>query len=121
MTEPAPVAAGFSFDRPSIVALLYLASFLLGITWLIAGVLAFIWKGEPHAAWEDSHYAFHINTLWMGIVWCVVAGIVTAVTLGLAAFIVFPLLAVWFAVRNIKALLASQKAQPIAIPGTWLF
>lgn len=119
--QRSPANSGFSADRPSIIALLYLASFLVGITWLIAGVLAFVWKGETHAAWEDSHYAFHINTLWMGIVLGFVGFVVTMLTLGVAGFIVFPLLAIWFAVRNIKALLASQKAQPISAPGTWLF
>src|SRR3546814_8368095 len=45
--------ASFDLNRPTIVALLYLASFLTGITALIGLVLAYIWKNEPHERSEE--------------------------------------------------------------------
>lgn len=112
---------GFTFDHSTVISLLFLASFVSGITWLVAGVLTYVWRGERHPAWEDSHYRYHIRTLWMGVALSIAAVVVTVFTLGIGAFIVWPALAIWFAVRCVKALLAAQKAQPIPNPETWLF
>ncbi len=120
MNDPVP-ATGFDFNRPTVVSLLYLASFLIGVGWLIAGVLAFVWNGEPHASWEDSHFRFHIRTFWLGIALCVAAFVATVLTLGLGGFLVFPLLALWFLVRCIKALLAAQRHEALANPDSWLW
>jgi len=111
----------FQMNRPTIISLLYLGSFLAGITTIIAIILAYVWNGEAHEGWEDSHYRYHIRTFWIGIAWTVAAVIGTVVTLGLGAFILFPLVAVWFAVRAIKSLLAAQKHEPIRNVETWLF
>lgn len=119
--QPA-AASGFSTDRPSIVAMLYLANFVApGLAALIAVVLAYVWKGEPHATWEDSHFQFHIRTFWISIGLAIIATILTVITFGLGAFIAFPAVAVWYVVRAVKALIASQKAQPLPNPATWLF
>ena len=111
----------FQMNRPTIISLLYLGSFLAGITTIIAIILAYVWNGETHEGWEDSHYRYHIRTFWIGIAWTVVAVIGTIVTFGLGAFILFPLVAVWFAVRAIKSLLAAQKHQPVQNVESWLF
>jgi len=111
----------FQMNRPTIISLLYLGSFLAGITTIIAIILAYVWNGEAHDGWEDSHYRYHIRTFWIGIAWTVVAVIGTIVTFGLGAFILFPLVAVWFAVRAIKSLLAAQKHQPVQNVESWLF
>ncbi len=49
MTQPnATPAGGFDLNRPTIINLLYIASFITGITGIIGVVLAYVWKGEPH-------------------------------------------------------------------------
>ena len=63
--EPgSPPASGFDFNQPTIISLLYLASFILGVTVIVGVVLAYVWKGEAHAGWEESHYQYLINTFW---------------------------------------------------------
>src|SRR3546814_3246727 len=63
VTPPATSTnASFDLNRPTIVALLYLASFLTGITALIGLVLAYVWKNEPHEPWEPSHYRSEEHT-----------------------------------------------------------
>ncbi|MFN3371234.1 MAG: DUF4870 family protein [Sphingomonadaceae bacterium] len=111
----------FEMNRPTIISLFYLGSFLAGITSLIAVILAYIWRSEPHEAWEESHYRYHIRTFWIGIVWAIVATLGSIVTLFLLAWVLFPLVAVWFAVRAVRALLAAQKHEPIQNVETWLF
>ena len=110
----------FDMNRPTIISLLYIGSFLAGVTTIIAVILAYVWKGENHESWEDSHYRYHIRTFWMGFVWSLVALVGSIVTLFLLAWILFPLVAVWFAARAIKSLLAAQKHEPVKNVETWL-
>ncbi|MGQ5702529.1 DUF4870 family protein [Sandaracinobacteroides sp. A072] len=119
--DPATRTNDFQMNRPTILSLLYLGSFLAGITALVGVILAYVWKGEAHPGWEDSHYRYHIRTFWIGIVWTIIAAIITGITLGLAAFIVFPLIAIWFAVRAVKSLLAAQREEPLQNVESWLF
>ena len=111
----------FQMNHPTIISLLYVGSFLVGITSVIGVVLAYMWRGEDHASWEDSHYRYLIRTFWIGFVYAIIAGILSVVTLGLLAFVFFGLVSVWFIVRAIKSLTAAQKQMPMANVETWLF
>lgn len=118
MTDNAPrpeAASGFDLNRPTIIALLYLASFLTGITALIGLVLAYVWKNEPHEPWERSHYSYHIRSFWYGLIGSLICGILTLILIGLLGFVV---LAVWLAVRTVLALLKAQRREPIPDPET---
>ena len=120
--ETGPAAAsGFDMNRPTIIALLYLGGFLTGVSVVIGLILAYVWRSEPHEDWEGNLYRFLIRTFWMGIAWAIVAGIGAVATLGLLAFVLLPLVSVWFLIRVVKALLAAQKRQPVANVETWLF
>ena len=112
---------GFQLNRPTVISLLYLGSFLAGITTIIGIILAYVWNGEAHEVWEDSHYRYHIRTFWIGIAWTLVAITGSIVTFGMASFILFPLVAVWFVVRAIKSLLAAQKQEPVRNVESWIF
>jgi uncharacterized membrane protein len=117
--EPA-TTNDFQMNRPTIISLLYVGSFLAGVTSIIGVILSYVWKNEPHEAWEDSHYRYHIRTFWMGFVWSLVALVGSIVTLFLLAWVLFPLVALWFAARAVKSLLAAQKQEPVANVETWL-
>ncbi len=141
MTYPVRTSE-FEMNRSTIISLLYVASFLVGITSIIGVVLAYVWNGEAHESWEDSHYTplasqrcspgeaheswedshyrYHIRTFWIGMVWGVAALAASVATLFLLAWVFFPLVAVWFVARAIKALLAAQKHEPVANVTTWL-
>ena len=119
MNEPV-AGRDFEMNRPTIISLLYIASFLAGVTSIIGVILAYVWRGEAHESWEDSHYRYHIRTFWIGMVWGVVALIATIVTLFLLAWVFFPLVAIWFVARAVKALLAAQKHEPVSHVETWL-
>ncbi len=115
---PAGTTAGFDLNRPTIVALLYLASFLTVITGLIGLVLAYVWRNEPHEAWELSHFRFHIRSFWYGLLGAVICVVLMLVLIG---FIGFVALSVWFIVRTVLALLKAQRKEAIPDPETLLW
>src|SRR3546814_7077899 len=100
--------ASFDLNRPTIVALLYLASFLTGITALIGLVLAYVWKNEPHEPWEPSHYSFHIRSFWYGLLGAIICGILTLILIGLLGYV---LLAIWLVVRTVLAFLKARSEE----------
>ena len=112
-----PSAGGFDFNRPTIISLLYLSSFVLGITGLVGVVLAFVWKGEPQAAWEESHYQYLINTFWLGLAGTIVGVLLAIVAIG---FLILLAVAALVVVRSVMSLINAQKREPMPNPGSWL-
>lgn len=114
MSEPSNnPTAGFDLNHPTIVALLYLSSFIVGITGIIGLVLAYVWRGEAAGGWEASHYTFHIRTFWIAVIAGIVCAILSLILIGLFGFL---LVGIWVIVRTVLALLAAQKKQPIPNP-----
>ena len=120
MTDPAP-ASSFDFNQPTIVALLYIISIVTGLTMLVGVVLAYVWKDDVPGNWETSHMRFHIRSFWIGLVLAIIAVVPTILTLGLAGFILYPVLVLWLGIRSVRALLAAQKREPVADVETWLW
>jgi uncharacterized membrane protein len=125
-TEPQPQAAGaqppvtstnFDLNHPTIISLCYLASFAVGFTSIIGLVLAYIWKGEAHEAWEDSHYQYLIRTFWLGLLGFCVGFALLIVLIGIFVLIA---VGVWMIARAVMSLINAQKRQPMPNPQTWL-
>jgi uncharacterized membrane protein len=110
MNQPVPSSTGFDLNRPTVVALLYLASFVVGITSLIGVILAFIWKGERPGDWTESHFTYLINTFWIGLAGGIVGVILTFILIGIPLLLAVAVLVI---VRSIKSLLAAQNRQPM--------
>jgi uncharacterized membrane protein len=112
-----PASSGFDFNRPTIISQLYISSTVLGITGLVGIVLGYVWKGEPHADWEDSHYQYLINTFWIGLVGTVVGFLLLIVLIG---FVILLAVFVLVIVRCVLSLINAQKQLPMPNPGTLL-
>ena len=120
-TSHARGAAGSDTNRPVIISALYLSSVVLGLTALVAFILALVWKSEPGEPWEASHYDYHIMTflLWAGTTLFAVILIFTII----GALLGFPLLLlalVWLLIRSIMSLIRALNREPMPNPGTWL-
>ncbi|MBB4633052.1 DUF4870 family protein [Sphingosinicella soli] len=116
-----PETQGFDLNRPTIVALLILVGAVSGLPTLIGAILAYVWRGAAeNAAWEESHYAYHIRGFWITIVAVIALGVLTIITLGLAGFL-FPLVSIWLVVRAIIAIAKAQRREPMPNPSTWLW
>ena len=114
---PPPVSSSFDFNQPTVISLIYLSGFLLGITWIVGVVLAYIWKSEPKAAWEASHYDYHIRTFWIGFLGTIISVILMIVLIG---FLLWAAVAVLVVVRCVFSLINAQKQEPVPNPDTWL-
>lgn len=114
-TQP---AAGFDLNRPTIIGLLYLVGVITALPTIIALILAYIWRGEPHEPWEDSHYRYLIRTFWLALVYGVIGFMTTLLGIG---FLILLLVPVWMIVRSIVSIGAAQRHQPVDNPGTWLW
>ena len=115
---PEPVAPGFDLNKATIVSLLYIAGFVVGVTGVVGFILALVWKDEVAGTWEESHLQFHVMTFVIGLAVGIIGSILTLVLIGIPILLA---LAVWILVRSVLALLKAQKHEPIADPKTWLF
>jgi len=120
MNDPyrGPQSGGFDLNQPTIIALLYLASFITGVTGIVGVVLAHVWSNEPKAEWERSHYAYHIRTFWFGMLGMVIGFVLLIVLIG---GLIMLAVGVWMAVRSVMSLINAQKQQPMPNPHTLLF
>jgi uncharacterized membrane protein len=116
-STPGSQSPGFDFNRPTIISLLYLSTFVFGITLIVGVVLAYVWKGEAHADWESSHYDYMIRTFWIGLIGSVISFILMLVLIG---FLVWIAVAVLVVVRCVLSLISAQKQAPMLNPQTWL-
>jgi len=100
-----------------VVYILFLAAFLNGITWFIAGVMAYVGKGEA-PAWQQGHYRFQIRTFWIGILFTAISIATIWIFIG---FLIGALTAIWLIVRCVKGISWLQKGEPVPDPESWLF
>ncbi|RUR39162.1 DUF4870 family protein [Vreelandella populi] len=95
---------------------LYLASFVVGFTSVIGVIIAYMYQGKG-PAWLDEHYRYQIRTFWIGLLYGIIASVLTLVLIG------FPLLlalAVWFIVRCVKGFKGLQEKRAPSNVGSWL-
>ncbi|MCJ2182085.1 hypothetical protein MTR62_05120 [Novosphingobium sp. 1949] len=115
--RPTSTGSNFEFNNPTIICLLYFASFITGVTAIIGVVLAFVWRGEANADWELSHYQYLINTFWIGLVGSILGAMLIVVLVGV---LILPAVWVLVIVRTVLSLLNAQKHQAMSNPGSWL-
>ncbi|WP_128891184.1 hypothetical protein [Erythrobacter sp. HKB08] len=114
---PPPANGGFDMNHPTIISLLYLASFFTGITGLVGVILAYVWR-DGAEAWEASHLTYHIRTFWIGVLGTVIGVVLSIILIG---FFLIIAVAVWMAVRSVLSMVKAQKREPMPDPQTWLF
>jgi len=112
-----PATSNFAFNRPTIISLLYFASFVFGVTAVVGVILAYVWRKEPHEDWEDSHYQYLINTFWIGLIGAMASFMLMLVLIG---FLLLPLVLVLVVVRAVLSLVNAQKQSPMPNPDTLL-
>lgn len=117
MTNNASPAGGFDLNKPTIISLLYLGSFVVGITGLIGVVMAFVWKGDSHEPWEATHFTWLINTFWIGLAGSVIGVMLTLVLIGIPILIAVAILVI---VRSVMSLLRAQRREAMPNPGSWM-
>jgi uncharacterized membrane protein len=88
-------------DMAKIVYILYLISLITGgMTLIIGVVIAYIYKDEAQG-WLRTHYDTQIRLFWVGLLYCVIAGILCLIFIG---FLLYLVIGLWFIIRSVKGL-----------------
>ena len=128
MTEHLDYGATEDRTMPAVAYALYLLAFATGVTAIIGLILAYASQGAAGPLMR-SHYTFLIRTFWIGLVWCVVAGMVLAIGIPLSFILIgipllilakgmFALGAVWYGVRCIVGVIYLAQGEPYPRPYT---
>jgi uncharacterized membrane protein len=117
MSDTNPAIRDNSGGTVTIVYILYLAGLVIGITSVIAVVMAYV-NRSAGPAWAESHYRFQIRTFWIGILYGFVGLILLFVLIG---WIVLLFAMIWVIVRCVKGMRFASAAQPYPTPGAWLW
>ena len=106
-----------SFKNVQLNYFLYLASYVIGPVAIIALIFAYMNKDKGTEV-HDSHYQYQIRTFWIGLLYILISMALTFFVIGILGFIA---IAIWWAVRTIKGLMAVSRKEAIANPTTWLW
>lgn len=103
---------------PRIIYILYLVAIIIGLTSIIGVVMAYVYRSDA-AGWLQSHYRFQIRTFWIGILYCLIGGLI--ISLVPVPGLIMLLIVLWLGIRCVKGLKLLSQQQPHPDPATWLF
>lgn len=114
---PLPPQVASSETNARIAYVLYLVSLAVGVTALVAVVVAYVNQGSAPEGLR-THYRYQIRTFWIGLLYGALGVLLSVVVVGFALLL---FVAVWLVVRCVKGLKLLGERQPIPDPGTWLW
>ena len=82
--QPGAPAGGFEFNGPTVVGLLYLATYFTMFSALVGVILAYVWRRQPLPEWQQSQFTYLIRTFWLGL-----GGYALFVAVGASAVLAF--------------------------------
>ena len=87
-------------DMAKIIYVLYLIGLVNGVTIIVGVVMAYIYRdGAPD--WLRTHYESQIRIFWIGLLYCVIAGILTFILIGV---LLYAVIVIWWVIRCVKGL-----------------
>ena len=89
---------------------LYAASFLLGITSIVAIILNYVKRGDVAGTYLESHFTWQIRTFWIGVIVAIVGALLMLVLVG---WLVWLADMVWVIYRLVVGGLKLSESQPI--------
>ena len=101
-----------------IVYVLYFASYFVGGTTALVGVVIAHLQTAESDPLLQTHYQWQIRTFWIGLLYLTVGVLLVIVLIGFAILVFW---FVWTLVRTIKGVLALNENKPIANPKSWMF
>jgi uncharacterized membrane protein len=89
---------------------LYAASFLIGITWIVAIILNYVKRGDVAGTYLESHFNWQIRTFWISLIASIVGVLLMIVLVG---WLVLLAVAVWVIYRLVIGALKLSEGKPI--------
>ncbi|MFC6486698.1 DUF4870 family protein [Nitratireductor sp. GCM10026969] len=120
-TQPTPPGRTNGWLEPGptniqVIYILYLVSFVIGISALVGIVLAYLNRGKSEP-WVETHYTWAIRTFWIGVLYGIVSAVLMVVGIG---FLLLLAVAIWAVVRIVIGLQAVSRSEPIKNPESWM-
>jgi uncharacterized membrane protein len=114
---PAPANNPAEGNNANLIYILYLASFVVGVTSVIGLVMAYVYR-DAAPAWVQTHYRFQIRTFWIALLFGVIGGVTAMIGIG---FLILLATAVWYIVRCVKGMQRIGLGQPVENVETWMW
>ncbi|MBA3013325.1 MAG: hypothetical protein KKD63_06795 [Proteobacteria bacterium] len=99
----------------TVVYALQAASFLFGVTALVAIIINYVKKDDIAGTWLESHFRWQIRTFWFGLIWGSLGVLTLLVIIG------YPILiadGVWIIYRIVKGWLYLIDGKPMYNPSS---
>lgn len=111
--EVTPATGGRNHaDMAKAVYILYAVGYVVGITWVIGVVIAYVYRTDA-PDWLKTHFTFQIWTFWIGLAASIVGAITAAIIIG---FLIWLALLVWSIIRLVKGWKWLADGQPVPKP-----
>ncbi|MGE5468455.1 MAG: DUF4870 family protein [Ignavibacteria bacterium] len=94
----------------TIIYALYAASFLVGITAIVAIIMNYVKKEDVAGTLCESHFRWQIRTFWFGLLWGVIG--VASMVIVIGAFILIAN-GIWMIYRIVKGWLRLNDGKPM--------
>ena len=94
----------------TIIYALYAASFLVGITAIVAIVMNYVKREDMQGTLFESHFRWQIRTFWFGLLWGVLGVILLFFVVGIAVLLAN---GVWVIYRVVKGWLNLNDNKPM--------
>ncbi|MDR3393656.1 MAG: hypothetical protein P4L70_01510 [Parasulfuritortus sp.] len=94
----------------TIIYALYAASFLVGITAIVAIVMNYIKKDDVAGTFLESHFRWQMRTFWFGLLWGVIGAITSLILVG---WLVLVANGIWIIYRIVKGWLNLNDNKPM--------
>ncbi|HEY2358930.1 MAG TPA: hypothetical protein VGH86_15870 [Phenylobacterium sp.] len=130
MTEHLDYGATEDRTVPAVTYALYLLAFATGFTAIIGVIVAYANQSTAGPQMR-SHYTFLIRTFWIGLAWCLIAGVILGIGIPLSFILIgIPLLilakfmfglgAVWYGLRCVVGVIFLAQGEPYPRPQSLL-
>jgi uncharacterized membrane protein len=110
------MANRFIYDNSSLknltvlVYVLYAASFLAGVTAIVAIIINYVKKSDVAGTIFESHFRWQIRTFWFGLLWSVLGATTSHM---MAGWVILGANGIWFIYRIVKGLLYLNDGRPM--------
>jgi len=114
MNTPAPANLESEKGLTMVIYALYAASFVVGVTAIVAIIINYVKKDDVVGTWLESHFRWQIRTFWFALLWSVIGGAlcITVVGIVIGAPILFAA-GVWVIYRIVKGWLRLSENKPM--------
>jgi uncharacterized membrane protein len=112
--NPAPDAAKLESLKQltMIIYILQAASFIVGITGIVAIVMNYVKRDDTKGTIYESHFTWQIRTFWWSLLWAVIGFVTVFVLVG---FVILAADLIWTIYRIVKGFLSWNDGKPMAV------